>query len=158
MGLARDIAAGGPFPLTSGGTSVGIERPAGDAYLLALPLLLGRVEAGVWWLGALGVVAVALTYALGRRIGGPVTGLLAGLYMAANPWLVLYDRKLWSHIQVVFSVALLLLAWEIVVRARQRAGFWFIVIAAAAVPHARPCAAAGAELARRTPRRTPQLA
>lgn len=120
---------GGPFPLTSGGTSVGIERPAGDAYLLALPLLLGRIEAAVWWLGALGVVAVALTYALGRRAGGPTAGPLAALYMAANPWLVLYDRKLWSHIQVVFSVALLLLAWEIVVRGRRRATLWFVILA-----------------------------
>ncbi len=130
VGLALDIASGGPFPLTSGGTSIGLERPALDAYLLAIPLLLGRIEAAVWWSGALGVLAVALVYNLGRRLGGPLVGLLAALYMAANPWLVLYDRKLWSHIQVVLSVALLLLAWEIVVRARGRTTFWFVVLGA----------------------------
>ena len=50
--------------------------------------------------------------------------------MAANPWLVFYDRKLWAHIQVVFSAVLLLLAWQAVVVRRGRAAFWFPVIAA----------------------------
>lgn len=130
--MALGLAGGGRPPLLSGGTTLGVQRPALDVYLMALPLtLLGRhIAAAVWWLAALGVVAVALTYAAGRRIGGPRVGLMAALFMAANPWLVAFDRKLWAHIQVVFSVLLLLLAWQVVVGGQRRAAFWFPVVAA----------------------------
>jgi 4-amino-4-deoxy-L-arabinose transferase-like glycosyltransferase len=77
-----------------------------------------------------GVAAVALTYLLGRRIAGRMAGLVAALYMAVNPWLVFYDRKLWPHIQVVFSVLLLYLAWRAVVDDSRRARFGFPVVAA----------------------------
>ena len=129
---ALGLVSGGPLPILSGGTSLGIQRGALDVYLLALPLvLLGKhIEAAVWGLAALGVIAVALTYVLGRRVGGPAIGLMAALFMAANPWLVAYDRKLWAHIQVAFSVLLLILAWDLVVRRRRWAGFWFPVVAA----------------------------
>ena len=56
--------------------------------------------------------------------------MLAALFMAANPWLIAYDRKLWAHIQVAFSVLLLILAWDVVVRRRRWAVFWFPVVAA----------------------------
>ena len=129
---ALGLVGGGPLPVLSGGTTLGIQRGALDVYLLALPLaLLGKhIEAAVWGLAALGVIAVALTYVLGRRVGGPAIGLLAALFMAANPWLIAYDRKLWAHIQVVFSVLLLILAWDVVVRRRRWAAFWFPVVAA----------------------------
>ena len=132
FGMAQGIATGRFWPLLSGGTSIGAPRSALDAYILAPPLVLtgGSPQAAVLWLGMLGVLAVALTYLLGRLIGGEMTGLLAALYMAANPWLAFYDRKLWAHIQVVFSVLLLLLAWRVVVNRRERALFWFPVAAA----------------------------
>jgi hypothetical protein len=131
-GMALDVARGGPLPLVSGGTTLGIQRGALDVYLFALALKLGagHVEVAVWLLGALGVLAVALTYQIGRRAGGDRVGLLAALFMASNPWLVFYDRKLWAHIQVVFSALLLLLAWQVVVSARRRAAFWFPIVAA----------------------------
>ena len=102
---ALGLLSGGPLPVLSGGTTLGIQRGALDVYLLALPLaLIGQhVEAAVWGLAALGVIAVALTYVLGRRVGGPAVGLMAALFMATNPWLITYDRKLWAHIQVVFQ-------------------------------------------------------
>jgi len=130
--IALGIAGGGSLPLLSGGTTLGIQRSAFDAYLLAAPLALlgGHIEAAVWWVAALGVIAVALTYALGRRVAGRRAGTLAALFMAANPWLVFYDRKLWAHIQVVFSVLLLLMAWQVVAHGRRRAAFWFPVVAA----------------------------
>ena len=129
---ALGLLSGGPLPVLSGGTTLGIQRGALDVYLVALPLaLFGRhVEAAVWWLAALGVIAVALTYVLGRRVGGPAVGLMAALFMATNPWLITYDRKLWAHIQVAFSVLLLILAWDVVVRRRRWAAFWFPVVAA----------------------------
>lgn len=130
--IALGVANGGSLPLLSGGTTLGIQRPALDVYLMALPLRLGggHIEAAVWGLSALGVIAVALTYGLGRRVGGSRVGLGAALFMAANPWLIGYDRKLWAHIQAVFSVLLLLLAWEVIVRRRGRTAFWFPVVAA----------------------------
>jgi hypothetical protein len=129
---ALGLLNGSPLPVLSGGTTLGIQRGALDVYLLALSLTLtGRhVEAAVWGLAALGVIAVALTYVLGRRVGGPAAGLLAALFMATNPWLITYDRKLWAHIQVAFSVLLLILAWDVVVRRRRWAAFWFPVVAA----------------------------
>ena len=129
---ALGLVGGGPLPVLSGGTTLGIQRGALDVYLLALPLaLLGKhIEAAVWGLAGLGVIAVALTYVLGRRVGGPVVGLMAALFMAVNPWLIAYDRKLWAHIQVAFSVLLLILAWDVVVRCRRGAAFWFPVVAA----------------------------
>lgn len=131
-GLAQAVARGEALPVLSGGTSPGLPRAALVVYLqaAALRLLAPRPEAAVWLTAALGVVAVALTYRLGRCLGGERTGTVAALYMAANPWLVAYDRKLWAHIQVVLSVALLLLAWNLVVRARPRAAFWLPVLAA----------------------------
>ncbi len=130
--LALDVARGGGWPLLSGGTTLGLPRSAFDVYLLALPLvgIARRPEAAVWFLGSLGVLAVALTYGLGRRVGGERVAVLAGLYMACNPWLVAYDRKLWAHIQVVFSVALLWVAWEVVVAARRRVSLLFPILAA----------------------------
>jgi len=129
---ALGLVSGGRLPVLSGGTTLGIQRGALDVYLLALPLaLLGKhIEAAVWGLAVLGVIAVALTYVLGRRVGGPVVGLMAALFMAANPWLIAYDRKLWAHIQVAFSVFLLILAWDVVVRRRRWAAFWFPIVAA----------------------------
>lgn len=134
-GLALAVAQGGRtlagLPLISGGTSLGIPRSAFDVYLLAAPLaFVRRPEAAVWMVGALGVAAVALTYALASQVGGRRVAWLAALYMAANPWLVLYDRKLWAHIQVLLSVGLLWVAWQVVVRRHPRTAFWFPVLAA----------------------------
>jgi hypothetical protein len=131
-GMALAVARGEALPLLSGGTTLGIPRAALVVYLLAVPLrlLAPRPEAAVWLIAALGVLAVALTYRLGRRLGGETVGWVAALYMAANPWLVAYDRKLWAHIQVVLSVALLLAAWQWIVMRRPRAGFWLPVLAA----------------------------
>ena len=136
-GIALAIARGVTFPILSGGTTLGLQRSAFDAYVMAvfMRLLGGRPEIAVWGVASLGVVAAALTYTLGRRVAGPRVGLLAGVYMAANPWLVHYDRKLWAHIQVLLSVILLMLVWEILIhrrrlQARLPLDFWFPVLAA----------------------------
>ena len=132
LGMAQSVARGQSWPLLSGGTSIGLPRAALDVYLLApaLALTQGSPLAAVLWLGMLGVLAVALTYLLGRMMAGPWVGLFAAAYMGLNPWLIFYDRKLWAHIQVLFSVLLLLLAWQVVVRGSRRAAFWFPVVAA----------------------------
>ncbi len=130
--MAQGIASGGYWPLLSGGTSIGLPRSALDAYILAVPMALAghSPQMVILWLGMLGVLAVALSYLLGRLIAGHMVGWLTALYMALNPWLIFYDRKLWAHIQVVFSVLLLLLAWRIVRKGSDRARFWFPIVAA----------------------------
>lgn len=132
VGQALELARGGPAPLLSGGTTLGIARGPLDVYLLALPLkaMGGRVEAAVWLVAGLGVLAVALTSVAARQVAGPRAAVLAAWLMAADPWLVFYDRKLWAHIQVVLSVALFLVAWQVIVCGRRRSAFWFPVIAA----------------------------
>ncbi len=131
LGMAQSVARGHDWPLLSGGTSIGLPRAALDVYLLAPPLALtqGSPLAAVLWLGMLGVLAVALTYLLGRMMAGHWVGLFAAAYMGLNPWLVFYDRKLWAHIQVLFSVLLLLLAWQVVVRGSRKAAFGFPIVA-----------------------------
>lgn len=106
-----------------GGTQVGLERSALHAWLLSLPLAAGggRVEAAIWWMGALGVVAVALGYRLGAAVGGPCCGVLTALFLAANPWIVQGDRRLWAHVYLVLSVAIPWLAWEALVQRHRRA-------------------------------------
>ena len=159
-GLGLDLARGGAPLLLSGGTTFGIQRGALDVYLLALPLKLagGRVEAAVWFTSALGVLSVALTYLLGRKAGGPLVGLLAALFMAANPWLVFYDRKLWAHIQVVFSAILFLLAWQVVVIRRGRGRVLVPGDRRTADASARAGSRPGAELVGRVRRRPASLA
>ncbi len=132
FGMARGIASGGFWPVLSGGTSIGLPRSALDAYILALPMTLAghSPQVVIIWLGMLGVLAVALSYELGRLLAGRTVGWLTALYMALNPWLIFYDRKLWAHIQVLFSVLLCLLAWQVIRRESSRARFWFPIIAA----------------------------
>ena len=158
--MALGLADRGPLPVLSGGTTLGIQRGALDVYLLALPLTLisRHVEAAVWWLAALGVVAVALTYVLGRRVGGPAVGLMAALFMAVNPWLITYDRKLWAHIQVVFQRPA---AHTGVGRGRAPKALGGLLLPGcgrAADAGSRPGGRPGFELARRVPGFSPALA
>lgn len=132
LGIASRIAAGHALPALSGGASLGLTRGALIPYVQALFLrLIGpRPEAAVWGMGALAVLAVALTFVLGSRLHNRLTGLLAALFMAASPWPALWDRKLWAHILPLLSVALLLLAWEATARRRRYALIWFPALAA----------------------------
>lgn len=113
----------GPARFLGGGTHVGLDRSALHATHLRLPLTLGdgRVEFAVWWMGALGVLAVALGYRLGAAAGGPWCGVWTALLLAANPWVIQGDRRLWAHVYMALSVAIPLLAWEAMVRRRDRA-------------------------------------
>lgn len=64
--------------------------------------------------GLVGSLAVLPTYALGRRMGGPLCGALAALGVAVQPDLLSYSATLWSeplYIALLFG-ALALLTWE----------------------------------------------
>jgi hypothetical protein len=121
----------GHFPLLSGGTTLGVERSALHAYVLAGSLALGgEIEAAVLALGGLGVLAVALGYRLGYRVGGRFVGYGSALFLAANPWLVYHDRRLWAHISTLLATLLLYLAWRVVVDRQTRHALWAAQIVA----------------------------
>jgi len=68
-----------------------VDHPSGVAWLIRLSTLVaGPSEVGVRWLNALlGVVSVALVYAVGRRLFTPLAGVLAAWLMALGaPFLV----------------------------------------------------------------------
>jgi 4-amino-4-deoxy-L-arabinose transferase-like glycosyltransferase len=65
-------------------------------YLLlhAWSSVLGDSDAALRAMGVLiGALAVLPTYAIGRRLGGPLVGLLGALLLALNPFLIWYSQE-----------------------------------------------------------------
>ncbi len=95
-GLA--IVHEGRFPALGMISSLGPHHPPLMSYILAPPFALSRdprLAAG--WVALLGVVAVGLTYWIGRTYFGYRAGLLAALLFAACPWAVTHSRKIWTQ-------------------------------------------------------------
>ncbi len=82
--------ASGQDPLLAGAL---VDKPPLPFYLSALSLLLvGPTELGARLPSYYaGLVSVALTAALGRRLFGPTTGLLAAALLAVSPFAILFD-------------------------------------------------------------------
>lgn len=96
--LALDLAQGSDFPLLGISSSVGIPNPPISAYLFALPYALDSTPLlATVFVGALNVLAVALTWLLMRRAFGARPALIAALLYAASPWAVLFSRKIWAQ-------------------------------------------------------------
>jgi uncharacterized membrane protein len=89
-----------------------IEKYAGDVHPLGYPLLLhgwlrvfgdgelaARSLSAVW-----GVAGIAVLWLVGRRLGGPRLGLIAGLLAAVNAYHVAYSQEARSY-AVVFVLA-----------------------------------------------------
>ncbi|GAB4407451.1 MAG: hypothetical protein Kow00106_00250 [Anaerolineae bacterium] len=78
-------------------------------YYLALKgwtALAGKSEFGLRSLSALeGVLTVALTVALGRRLFGRAAGTLAGLFVALNPFAVYYSQEARMYAQLALLSA-----------------------------------------------------
>src|SRR5690606_37232666 len=96
--LALDLAQGSDFPLLGISSSVGIPNPPISAYLFALPYALDSTPLlATVFVGALNVLAVALTWLLMRRAFDARPALIAALLYAASPWAVLFSRKIWAQ-------------------------------------------------------------
>ncbi len=111
---ALAVAREGRLPLVGMVSSQGPHNPPLMIYVLALPFAFSfdpRLAAG--WTALLGVVAVGLTYWLGRRYFGWRVGVVAALLFAVNPWAVFQSRKIWAQnlpvLTLLFIVALLAL-------------------------------------------------
>lgn len=96
IAIALDIADGKALPLTNNHGYVG----ALWNYILAVAFLLFGREPELPRLVtfAFGLAAVAATYLLGRRIGGPLVGFVAaGLLSVSGVHVLITSRVAWSH-------------------------------------------------------------
>ena len=95
---ALAIARDGRLPVLGMISSMGPYNPPLMSYVLAFPFALSRdprLAAG--WVALLGVVAVGLTYWIGRTYFGQGVGQLAALLFAASPWAIFHSRKIWAQ-------------------------------------------------------------
>jgi hypothetical protein len=96
--LALALVEGRDFPLLGIRSSVNVPNPPINVYLFALPYAVDHSPVtATLFVGALNVIAVALTIAVARRYYGPAAGIAAGLLYAASPWAAIYSRKIWAQ-------------------------------------------------------------
>lgn len=98
MARALDLARGRDLPLLGLSSSVNVPNPPVSVYLFAVPFVFSDSPLpATLYVGALNVLAVALTWALARRYLGARAALIAALLYAASPWGAIYARKLWAQ-------------------------------------------------------------
>ncbi len=98
MARTLDLARGRDLPLLGLSSSVNIPNPPVSVYLFAVPFAFSDSPLpATLYVGALNVLAVALTWALARRYAGVRAALIAALLYAASPWGAIYARKLWAQ-------------------------------------------------------------
>jgi hypothetical protein len=73
-------------------------------------------------IGVLSGLAAGLTFWLGRHLYGNTVGLMAALFVACSPWLVLYSRMLWPQSLFPFLVPLTFFLLHHATRTRSIAG------------------------------------
>ena len=126
---------GGRFFPTAGLTSnVGVPNPALFIYLIALPLAVVRSPlAAASLVAASNVVAVWLTYLVGKRYYSSFVGLSAAALFALSPWGIIFSRKIWAQDTLpIFATLFLLQLHALLVEKRPRALCWLIILVAAA--------------------------
>jgi hypothetical protein len=107
--MAEDMARLGRIPLAGMTSSIGIPLAPSFEYLLAPIVAVSRdPRVATAAIGLANAAAVAGTLVLGWRWFSPLTGLVAGLVFATNPWAVTYSRKVWSN-DVLAPTAVLLM-------------------------------------------------
>lgn len=121
--IVTGMAQTGRLPQTGMPSSTGLPNGPFQALLLAPFGWLGAnpplMTAGI---GLLNVVAAALVYGFARDFFGRRVALLALLLTAANPWAVVFSRRLWGDDMVApFAVLILWLLARWLFRADRRA-------------------------------------
>ncbi|HSJ52689.1 MAG TPA: hypothetical protein VLC52_02995 [Anaerolineae bacterium] len=131
IALALELTREGRLPLAGLPSSAGFAHSPISVYLyVPVFLVTGSPLAATVYSGLVGVVAVALAWWLARSWpgSGPWGHRLAGLLLAASPWLVVFNRKVW---QIAFVPALALafvgLAVSALVEGRHRHLAWAVV-------------------------------
>jgi len=102
-------------------------------YFMALKLwagLVGTSEFGLRAFSALASIAsVAVTYALGRRLFGPLAGLAAALLVALNGFSVTYGQEARMYALLALLGGLAMLAFVLFVQQPARRGRWALALA-----------------------------
>lgn len=105
------IAVGGSFYATAQEHAPYIREPLFPALLRMGYLFLPEsAVAGRWITLCIGVAMVIATWAVGRKIAGPIAGLLAAAFLAMNPWLAQQSVSLLRDDAVALFFLLLLCA------------------------------------------------
>jgi len=129
--LALDLTREGRLPLAGLPSSAGFAHSPISLYLyVPVFLVTGSPIAATVYSGLLGVLAVALGWWLARRWPGSGTWgpRVAGLLLAASPWLVVFTRKVWQIVFVpVLALAFVGLAISALVEGRHRHLAWAVV-------------------------------
>lgn len=122
------------FPTAGLTSSIGIPNPPLFVYLVAVPLAIVRSPfAAVSLVAAANVVAVWLTYVVGKRCFSPFVGLAGAILYALSPWGIVFARKIWAQdLLPALTTVFVLLLCELLVRKRPSAVFGLIVVVAAA--------------------------
>jgi 4-amino-4-deoxy-L-arabinose transferase-like glycosyltransferase len=97
----------------------------------ALPEQFDAYLAGRWLVAAIGIATIALTFLAGRRLGGPLSGLLAATVVAVAPVHVESSGAVTTDVPVTFFGVLVLLATIRALAAPHRRRWW--IVAAIAV-------------------------
>ena len=125
MSILAAFVRDGVVPLLGPKTSVGeFHHGAFYYYLLAPSAAVSNADpvAVTAFIALLGIGAVALTWWLGRAIGGPIAGFLAGLLLATSPAAIDESTFIWNPNPIgFFAVLALAAAW----RARTGGSPWW---------------------------------
>ncbi len=96
--LASNFARDGDWQILGTRMSVGsLKHSPLTIYLYALPYSLDdNPRIARMFTAVVNLVAIALVQLIGRRYFGPITGLLAALFLAINPMTVHHSRFIWN--------------------------------------------------------------
>lgn len=95
--IALRMARGGEFASVGMPSSAGVPNMPAAAWLFALPYALTpNPQLATWFVSALSLLSVVGVWWLARG-WGVRAGLLAALFLAANPFAVLYGRSVWAQ-------------------------------------------------------------
>jgi hypothetical protein len=122
------------FPTQGLISSIGIPNPPLFVYVVAVPLAVVRSPiAAAATIALLNVIAIWITFVVGRRAFNSFVGVVAAALIASSPWSIVFSRKIWAQDLLPFCTALFALhLYRLVVQQRASSAFWLIVIAAAA--------------------------
>lgn len=123
----------GVIPLLGPKTSVGEFHHGAFYYFLLAPaagLSNGDPVAVTTFIALLGIAAVALTWWLGRAIGGSLAGAIAGVLLAASPAAIEESTFIWNPNPIgFFAILALAAAWR--AHTGGRPAWWTVAVAAA---------------------------
>ena len=128
MLILRALIRDGEVPLLGPPTSIGdVHHGAWYYYLLAPSAVLGGAspEAIALTIALAGVAAVGVTWWVGRALGGPIAGLVAGLAMAVSASAIEESTFIWNPNLIPLSSSLAL-AGAVAGWRSGRAGWWLL--------------------------------